>query len=105
MSPWAWLALAGAAEVAWSQSIAPTEGFTRPLPTMLCLGLALAAVYPLTWAMQGLPVGTAYVVFTGIGGVGALALGVLLSGDPVTAPRMAGALLVVAGVATLRAVG
>jgi len=105
MSPWAWLALAGAAEVAWSQSIAPTEGFTRPLPTLLCLFLALAAIFPLTRAMQGLPVGTAYVVFTGIGGVGALALGVLLSGDPVTAPRMAGALLVVAGVATLRAVG
>lgn len=103
MTPWAWLLLAGALEVAWSQSIAPTDGFTRPGPTLLCLALAVAVIYPLTRAMQDLPVGTAYVVFTGIGGLGALALGVLLSGDPLTATRVCGGLLVVAGVATLRA--
>ncbi|MBI5104337.1 MAG: hypothetical protein HZB46_05010 [Solirubrobacterales bacterium] len=105
MSPWAWLALAGAAEVAWSQSIRPTEGFTRLGPTVLCVVLALAAIYPLTRAMQGLPVGTAYVVFTGIGGLGAVALGVALAGDPLTLARAAGVALVVAGVATLRAAG
>jgi quaternary ammonium compound-resistance protein SugE len=59
MSPWAWLLTAGAAEVAWSQSIKPTEGFTRPLPTLLCFALGVAAVYPLTRAMQHIPVGTA----------------------------------------------
>ena len=105
MSPWAWLLLAGAAEVAWSQSIRPTDGFTRLGPTLLCLALAVAAIYPLTRAMEHLPVGTAYVVFTGIGGVGAVALGVLAGGDPLTAPRVLGALLVVTGVATLRAAG
>jgi quaternary ammonium compound-resistance protein SugE len=105
MSPWAWLALAGAAEVAWSQSIRPTDGFTRPGATLLCLALALAAIYPLTRAMRDLPVGTGYVVFTGIGGLGALALGVLAAGDPLTAPRVLGGLLIVAGVATLRAAG
>ena len=35
MSPWAWLGLAGAAEVVWSQSIRPTEGFTRLGPTQI----------------------------------------------------------------------
>ena len=44
VNAWAWLLTAGAAEVAWSQSIKPTEGFTKPLPTVLCLVLAAAAI-------------------------------------------------------------
>lgn len=104
MSGWAWLALAGGAEVAWSQSIRPTEGFTRPLPTLVCVVLMLAAVYPLTRAMQSIPVGTAYVVFTGIGAAGAVVLGVLVAGDPLAGGRVVGLGLIVAGVITLRAV-
>jgi quaternary ammonium compound-resistance protein SugE len=105
MSGWAWLGLAGVLEVAWSQSIRPTEGFTRPLPTLLCLALAVAAIVPLSQAMQQLPVGTAYVAFTGIGGLGAVTLGIVAGGDPLTAARVGGAALVIAGVATLRAAG
>lgn len=99
---WAWLLTAAVAEVAWSQSIKPTEGFTRPLPTFICFLLAVAAVYPLTRAMQGIAVGTAYVVFTGIGATGAAALGCLLYGDPVTTPRVVGIALVVTGVIVLQ---
>ena len=105
MSPWAWLLTAAAAEVAWSQSIKPTEGFTRILPTLLCFVLGVAAVYPLTRAMQGIPVGTAYTVFTGIGATGAVVLGVMLYGDPITVLRLTGITLVVIGVIALRASG
>lgn len=105
MSPWAWLLTAAAAEVAWSQSIKPTDGFTRILPTLLCFVLGVAAVYPLTRAMQGIPVGTAYTVFTGIGATGAVALGIMWYGDPVTLLRLTGIALVVTGVIALRASG
>ncbi|MBE1547302.1 quaternary ammonium compound-resistance protein SugE [Mycobacterium sp. OAS707] len=105
MNPWAWLLTAAAAEVAWSQSIKPTDGFTRVLPTLLCFVLGVAAVYPLTRAMQGIPVGTAYTVFTGIGATGAVVLGIVAYGDPVTALRLTGITLVVAGVIALRASG
>jgi quaternary ammonium compound-resistance protein SugE len=105
MSPWAWLLAAGAAEVAFSQSIRPTDGFTRPFPTLLCFVLAAAAIYPLTRAMQDIPVGTAYTVFTGIGATGAVGLGILLAGDPIDAPRLAGIALVVTGVVVLQRVG
>lgn len=105
MSPWAWIGIASAAEVVWSQSIKPTEGFTKLWPSLLCLVLTAAVVLPLERAMRDLPVGTAYVVFTGIGGLGALTLGVAFSGDPLTLARVGGAMLVVAGVATLRAAG
>lgn len=104
MSPWAWLAIASAAEVAWSQSLRPTEGFTRPLPTLLCIVLAAAAVYPLTRAMQGIPVGTAYVIFTGIGALGAVSIGIIAAGDPAGLGRLTAIGLIVAGVVVLRAV-
>lgn len=104
MSPWAWLAIASAAEVAWSQSLRPTEGFTRPLPTLLCIVLAAAAVYPLTRAMQGIPVGTAYVIFTGIGALGAVSIGIIAAGDPDGLGRLTAIGLIVAGVVVLRAV-
>jgi quaternary ammonium compound-resistance protein SugE len=105
MSGWAWLLLAGGAEVAFSQSIRPTDGFTRPLPTLLCFVLAALAIYPLTRAMKTIPVGTAYTVFTAIGALGAVGLGIALSGDPANAPRLIGIGLVVAGVIVLQRVG
>jgi quaternary ammonium compound-resistance protein SugE len=101
VSSWAWLLTAATAEIAWSQSIKPTDGFTKPLPTLVCFVLAVAAVYPLTRAMDGIPVGTAYSVFTGIGSTGAVVLGIVISGDPVTGPRLLGIALVVTGVIAL----
>jgi quaternary ammonium compound-resistance protein SugE len=102
MSAWLWLTLAGIAEVAWSQSIKPTEGFTRVVPTLVCLALTVAVIYPLTRAMQEIPVGTAYTVFTGMGALGAVVLGIVIYQDPVSAQRIAGLLLVVTGVIVLQ---
>jgi quaternary ammonium compound-resistance protein SugE len=55
--------------------------------------------------MQGIPVGTAYTVFTGIGAIGAVLLGIVLYGDPVTVLRLTGITFVVTGVIALRASG
>lgn len=99
---WLLLLAAGAVKVAWSQSIKPTAGFTRPLPTLLCFFLAAVAVYLLSLAMKDLPVGTAYAVFTGIGASGAIILGVAIHRDPVSAGRIAALALIVAGVALAR---
>ena len=101
-SAWLWLLGAGMVEVAWTQSIKPTDGFTKPLPTVVCFVLGVSAVYLLSRAMEGLPVGIAYCVFTGIGAIGAVALGVLWSGDRVSALRMMGLALLVAGLLVVR---
>jgi quaternary ammonium compound-resistance protein SugE len=53
--------------------------------------------------MQGIPVGTAYTIFTGIGAIGAVLLGIVLYGDPVTVLRLTGITFVVTGVIALRA--
>ncbi|QYC38255.1 Quaternary ammonium compound-resistance protein SugE [Nonomuraea coxensis DSM 45129] len=99
---WLVLLLAGLVEVAWSQSIKPTQNFTRPLPTLVSLLLMAAAVWLLSRAMNTLPVGTAYAVFTGIGAAGAITLGVVLHDDPVSVGRMAALALIVGGIVLAR---
>ncbi|SFA82830.1 quaternary ammonium compound-resistance protein SugE [Amycolatopsis marina] len=99
---WLILIAAGILEVGFAVSIKSTENFTRPLPTVLCLVLMISSVYLLSWAMNTIPVGTAYVVFTGIGAVGAVTLGVVIAGDAVTLTRLASLALIVGGIALAR---
>ncbi|WP_214412301.1 DMT family transporter [Sphaerisporangium fuscum] len=102
---WVVLVLAGLVEIAWSQSIKPTENFTRPWPTLLCFVLAAVSVYLLSLAMRTLPVGTAYAVFTGIGAIGAITLGIVIHKDPVTAGRMLALSLILGGIVLARITG
>ncbi|MEU5159068.1 SMR family transporter [Streptomyces sp. NPDC020875] len=99
---WLLLGLAGLVEIVWAQTIKPTQNFTRPLPTLLCLTLMAVAVYLLSRSMQTLPVGTAYAVFTGIGALGAIALGVIVHKDPLTVGRTVALGLILAGVVMAR---
>ncbi|WP_433592605.1 DMT family transporter [Nocardia sp. CA-145437] len=99
---WLVLGVAGLVEIAWSQSIKPTQNFTKPVPTLVCFLLAAVAVYLLSYAMQSLPVGTAYAIFTGIGAVGAIALGVLVQKDPLSVGRMLALSMIIGGIVLAR---
>ncbi|MEU1288163.1 multidrug efflux SMR transporter [Kitasatospora sp. NPDC005856] len=100
--PWIWLLLAGVVEVAWAQSVKPTEGFTRPLPTALCLVLMFGAAYLLSRALQGLPVGTGYAVFTGIGTIGTVLTALLLRHETPSPSVLLGLALITTGLVTVR---
>ncbi len=102
---WVILLLAGCVEVAWALSIEPTRGFTRPLPTLLCVALGASAVYLLSLALRTLPIGTAYAVFTGIGAVGTVCLGIVIGNDPASAGRIVPIALIVTGIIGLRLFG
>ncbi|MBF6299730.1 hypothetical protein IU459_19610 [Nocardia amamiensis] len=99
---WVVLGVAGLVEIVWSQSIKPTENFTRLVPTLVCFALGVTAVYLLSRAMQTLPVGTAYAVFTGIGAVGAITLGIVVNKDPLSAGRVLALALIVGGIVLAR---
>jgi quaternary ammonium compound-resistance protein SugE len=103
----AWLIViaAGCVEVAWALSIESTKGFTRPLPSLLCVLLGASAVYLLTFALRTLPIGTAYAVFTGIGAVGTVTLGILVAGNPATPGRIIPIALILVGIVGLRLFG
>lgn len=102
---WIFLLAAGCVETLWALSIEPTKGFTRPWPTAICFLLGASSVYLLTHALKSLPIGTAYAVFTGIGSVGTVLLGILLFDDAATPGRLLPAAMIVAGVISLRLSG
>ncbi|WP_067568974.1 DMT family transporter [Nocardia acidivorans] len=99
---WLVLGLAGLVEIAWSQSIKPTQNFTKPLATLICFVLMVTAVYLLSYALRTLPVGTAYAIFTGIGAVGAIGLGVIVQRDPLSAGRVLALSLIIGGIVLAR---
>jgi len=71
---WMLLALAGVLEVAWAVGMKYTVGFSRLLPSLAVLVLALLSFWLLGLTMKVLPVGTAYAVWVGIGAAGAALL-------------------------------
>ena len=102
--PWLLLFVAGLLEVGWAIGLKYTDGFTRPLPTVLTVASMIASVALLGLALKSLPVGTAYAVWTGIGTVGTAILGMALFGDPATPLRLACIGLIVAGILGLKLV-
>jgi quaternary ammonium compound-resistance protein SugE len=102
--PWILLIVAGAFEVGWAIGLKYTEGFSRPLPTLLTVASMIVSLGLLGLALRDLPVGTAYAVWTGVGAVGTAALGIALFGDPATVGRLACIGLIVAGIAGLKLV-
>jgi len=99
---WTILFVAGLLEIGWAIGLKYTEGFTRPVPTVLTLVCMAGSIILLGLAVKTLPIGTAYAVWTGIGAVGTAILGIILLGDPATALRLACIGLIVAGIAGLK---
>ena len=99
---WLILLLAGLFEVAWAIGLKYTDGFTRPLPTLLTLSAIIVSLALLSLAMKGLPLGTAYAIWTGIGAIGTLVAGFILFGEPITLLRMISAALIICGLIGLK---
>jgi len=100
--PWIMLVVAGLLEVAWAYSMKLSEGFTKPLPTVLTVVLMIASFGLLSFAMRTLPLGTAYTIWTGIGAIGAFTLGMLVLGEQLTMMRAVAALLIVGGLVLMK---
>src|SRR6266850_7594269 len=105
MSPQvAWVALvtAGLLDVGWAISMKYAEGYTRLGWSVVSLVLLAAFVFLLGRALQVLEIGIAYTVWTGIGAVGTLTMGILLFGEALSPMKMAGIVLVMAGIVVLK---
>jgi quaternary ammonium compound-resistance protein SugE len=99
---WLYLLVAGLLEAGWAIGLKYTDGFTRLWPSVLTVSAMAASFYLLSQAMRTLAVGTAYAVWTGIGSVGAVLLGMLLFGEPRTAWRFFCVGLILAGMIGLK---
>ncbi len=102
---WIYLVLAGIAEIGWAIGLKYTEGFTRPVPTVVTVVVMILSFWLLSQAMRTIPLGTAYAAWTGIGAVGTVILGMILFGESRDLARIACIVLIVAGVVGLKVLG
>lgn len=99
---WIILLLAGLFEVGWAVGLKYTDGFTRPLPTLLTVTAMIISLALLGLAMKELPLGTAYAIWTGVGAVGTVIAGIILFGEAMTLMRLGSVALIVCGLLGLK---
>ena len=99
---WTILIVAGLFETVWAYYMKLSDGFTRLGPTAITFAAMAVSIGLLGIAMKSLPLGTAYMVWTGIGALGAFVVGIAVLGEAVTVLRVAAAILIVSGIVLMK---
>lgn len=99
---WLLLLLAGLFEIAWALGLKYSEGFTRLWPSVVTVCALIASLTLLGLSLRQLPLGTAYAVWSGIGALGTVTLGVLLFGESVSPLRLVSVGFILIGIAGLK---
>jgi len=102
---WLFLITAGIIEIGWAISLKYTEGLTRFWPSVGMLAAAIASFFFLSTALKSVPVGTAYVVFTGIGAAGTVLIGMFFLGESRDILRLGFITLIIVGTIGLKFAG
>ena len=100
--PWVILFVAGLLEMVWALMLKQSEGFTKPLPTVIFFVSLALSMFLLSEALKSLPVGTAYAVWTGIGAAGTAILGMLLFGESREVLKLLSLMMLIGGIIGLR---
>jgi quaternary ammonium compound-resistance protein SugE len=98
---WVYLIAAGICEVVWAVGL-KLYGFTLTWGGAMTVGMMLLSFYLLQLAMRGLPLGTAYAIWTGIGAVGTVIYGIVRLGEPRDLSRIACIAMIIAGIVGLK---
>jgi quaternary ammonium compound-resistance protein SugE len=99
---WIILFVAGLLEIVWAYAMKLSDGFSRPMPTVVTIVAMILSFGLLATAMKSLPLGTAYTVWTGIGAVGAFVVGVAVLGEAASPMRVLAAALIVGGLVLMK---
>jgi Membrane transporters of cations and cationic drugs len=102
---WLYLVLAGLLEIVWAYYLKKSAGFTLLVPSAITIIAMIGSFVLLAAAMRSLPLGTAYAIWTGIGTVGAFAVGIVVLGEASNPMRLVAGGLIVAGIALMRLSG
>lgn len=99
---WFVLVVAGLLEVVWAFAMKRSDGFTRLWPSLVTLVAMAMSFGLLSWSMRSLPLGTAYTVWTGIGALGAFAVGIAILGEVASPLRLIAAALILGGLVLMK---
>ncbi|UVL79769.1 quaternary ammonium compound efflux SMR transporter SugE [Pseudomonas putida] len=99
---WIILFFAGLFEVGWAVGLKYTDGFSKPIPTVLTVAAMVISLGLLGLAMKELPLGTAYAIWTGVGAVGTVIAGIILFGESMALVRLVSVALIICGLVGLK---
>jgi quaternary ammonium compound-resistance protein SugE len=101
---WALLTVAGLFEIGWAVGLKYSDGFSKPVPSLLTVVAMGFSIWLLSLAMKTIPIGTAYAVWTGIGAIGVAVLGMVLFGESREMLRILCLFLIIAGIVGLKVI-
>ena len=99
---WIYLLIAGIFEIAWAVGMKLSDGFSNLIISILTILGMVASFYFLALALKNIPLGTAYALWTGIGTIGTVILGILLFKEPVTVARIVCIMFIISGITGLK---
>ncbi|MBP2032797.1 quaternary ammonium compound-resistance protein SugE [Clostridium algifaecis] len=99
---WIYLVIAGFFEVGWAMWLKYSQGFTKILPSILTVIGMVASFYFLSLSLKRVPLGNAYAIWTGIGIVGTVVLGIILFKEPINVIRMICIVFIILGIVGLK---
>ncbi|MCA0148020.1 MULTISPECIES: multidrug efflux SMR transporter [Rossellomorea] len=99
---WLYVIIGGILEIGWATGLSLSEGFTKPVPSVITAFLILVSFYFFSQSMRLLPIGTAYAVFTGIGAAGTAMVGMFFLNDGISILKIAFITLLIFGVIGLK---
>lgn len=102
MFAWVALLVAGLFEVVWAYTMKLSNGFTSLYYSSITIVAMIISFGLLAFAMKSLPLGTAYMIWTGIGAIGAFVVGIMILGEPMTFLRILAAMLIFSGLILMK---
>ncbi|TMV47586.1 quaternary ammonium compound efflux SMR transporter SugE [Paenibacillus mesophilus] len=99
---WVYLVVAGLFEMVWALGLKYSNGFTRLVPSAITVAGMIVSFFLLSLSLKTLPIGTAYAIWTGIGALGTVVVGMIFFGEPRDWARMLFLLLLLSGIVGLK---
>lgn len=99
---WFYLFIAGILEVVWSYFMKQSSGFTYLIPSLITISSMIISFFLLSLSMRTLPLGTAYIIWTGMGAIGAFVVGILFLNESVNLGRLLACFLIIIGLILMK---
>ncbi|WP_186672234.1 multidrug efflux SMR transporter [Sporosarcina sp. BP05] len=99
---WVYLLIAGMTEIIWAIGLKEAQGFTVLLPSIVTLVFIIVSFFLFAKAMETIPIGTAYAIFTGIGAAGTAIVGIVLFNEGVSVGKLFFLVLLLVGIIGLK---
>lgn len=100
---WFYLIIAGVFEIGWPLGLKLSQTMASKVPGIILAVVAMFLSGLFLWvAQKTIPIGTAYAIWTGIGAIGTLLIGIVYFGDSASIWRMISALMIIVGIIGLK---